>query len=418
MRTAALKQEVGTSQEILLLDHAGRLAKHVQGRQAVHLHLSRLQPANRREHHIRIAANSFEALMKKHEGQLFQFGNNDLVLLFKGAKFEEVELATGKVRYLFSDDPLAATDGTGAGFSTWYDLERDYASFRVMTEQAAQAAEARRKEMRNVANRAIGVPDEDAPKTPMTAAMLGRLEQGVASMDLSNLIRRQPICVLMPKMPAKVVFNEVYVSIPELRRRVLPEADLAANHWLFQQFTQTLDLRVLSLLPPLEANNPTATSLNINISTLLSPQFLAFDTKLRAVTQKTVVFELHPMDVFRDVGAFMFARDFVRERGYRLCLDGLNHLTYPLIHRSQLGLDLEKIVWAADLGTGGQDRHRDRFRQAVRDAGPARVILCRCDGPESVEFGQELGITLYQGRYIDRLLTGGVGSAAGGTAAA
>ncbi len=419
MLNGALKQETGSSQEILLLDYAGRLAKHAKDRQAIHLHLSRLQPGNRREHHVRIAANSFETLLKRHEGQSFHFGNGDLVLLFKGAKPEEVEQAVGKVRYLFSDDPLAADDGSSSGgVSTWYDLERDYITFRAMAEQAAQAADARRKEQQNVANRAIGLPSEDAPKAPMTATMLGKLEQGVASMDLSNLIRRQPICVLLPNMPPKVVFNEVYVSIPELRRRVLPEADLVANHWLFQQFTQTLDMRVLSLLPPLEASITTATSLNINVSTLLSPQFLTFDTKLRNITQKTVVFELQPMDVFRDVGAFMFARDFVRERGYRLCLDGLNHLTYPLIQRSQMGLDMEKIVWAADLGIGGRDRHRDRFRQAVRDAGPARVILCRCDGPESVAFGQELGITLYQGRHIDRLLTGGVGTKAGGVAAA
>jgi len=420
MPRAAVRQEAGTSQEILLLDQAVRLQRSPAGRTAVQLHLSLLQPNNRREHHVRIAANAFEPLLKKFEGQLFQFGNADLVVVTKDASDEEIDKVVEKVRYLFSDDPLATGEGEGEGegqtpgFCTWYNFSTRYPEFRVMVEQAAKAAEQRRKEQQNVRNRASGIPDEDMPKPPLTAALLGRLEQSIANMDLTNLVRRQPVCALLPNMPPKVVFNELYVSIPELRRKVMPDTDLAASPWLFQQLTQTLDQRVLTLMPVLEAGIQIACSVNINVSTLLSQQFQMFDSKLRAVTQKTVVLELQPVDIFRDVGAFLFARDFVREKGYRLCLDGLNHLSYPLLQRSQLGLDLEKIVWAADLAHDGPDPRRERFREAVRLAGGAKVILCRCDGPEAVEFGQSVGISLYQGRYIDRLLTGVVGPDTGG----
>lgn len=55
----------------LLLDYAQRLERHRQDRRAVHIHLSRLKPQNRREHHIRIAANTFEELVKQFEGQIF-----------------------------------------------------------------------------------------------------------------------------------------------------------------------------------------------------------------------------------------------------------------------------------------------------------------------------------------------------------
>ena len=59
-----------SSQENLLLDYVYRLEKHKDGRKAVQVHLSRLQSFNRREHHIRVAANSFENLVKSLQGQL------------------------------------------------------------------------------------------------------------------------------------------------------------------------------------------------------------------------------------------------------------------------------------------------------------------------------------------------------------
>jgi hypothetical protein len=411
MAGTALRQEVNSSQAILLLDTLGRITRSLVGRSAVHLHLSRLLPQNRRDHHIRIAASTFDALMKRYEGQVFEFVNNDLVMMLRDAPAKDVGEAVERVRFMFGDDPLA---GDPDSFATVYDLLTQQVEFRQVAEAAVADADRRRKEQRNQANKALGLPDEDAPKSPINPASLGRLEQGVASMDLSALLRRQPVAVLLPNGPPKVVFNEVYVSVGELARKVAPETDFTADPWLFRHFSQVLDLRVLHILPQVEAQNNVATSININVATLLSPQFMTFDTRLRGVTQKTMMFELDPMDVFRDVGAFMFARDFLRSRGYRLCLDGLNHLSFPLVHRSQLGCDMEKIYWASDLAHGGVDANRDRFRQAVKESGAARVVLCRCDGPEAVDFGRELGITLFQGRYIDRLLTGGVGSIQGG----
>src|SRR3546814_2172873 len=78
-------QDSTTSQEYLLLDYVQRLDRHRQGRRAVHIHLSRLKPQNRREHHIRIAANTFEELVKQFEGHIFSLSNADLVFVCKGA---------------------------------------------------------------------------------------------------------------------------------------------------------------------------------------------------------------------------------------------------------------------------------------------------------------------------------------------
>ena len=50
----------------------------------------------------------------------------------------------------------------------------------------------------------------------------------------------------------------------------------------------------------------------------------------------------------------------------------------------------------------------ERMAEGIKTEGDAsalsRVILCRCDDKESVEVGKRIGINLYQGRYIDKLL--------------
>ena len=161
-----------------------------------------------------------------------------LVVVTKDASDEEIDKVVAKVRYLFSDDPLAAGDDSTQqpGFCSWYNFTDRYPEFRAMVEQAVKVAEQRRKDQQNARNREVGIPDEDVPKPAMTATLLGRLEQSIANMDLTNLVRRQPICALLPNMPPKVVFNELYVSITELRRKVMPDARRA-------------QMRLLSLLP-------------------------------------------------------------------------------------------------------------------------------------------------------------------------
>jgi hypothetical protein len=151
-----------------------------------------------------------------------------------------------------------------------------------------------------------------------------------------------------------------------------------------------------------------AFSVNLNVATLLSDRFLSFDANLKAATRGTVIFELQAIDIFSDLGAYIFARDFVKERGYRVCLDGVTDLTLPFIDRERLGLDLVKIVWNPDMLGSGREARREEFRKLIASFGRARTIMCRCDNKAAVTMGQSLGINLFQGRHIDRLL--GVGA--------
>jgi hypothetical protein len=135
----------------------------------------------------------------------------------------------------------------------------------------------------------------------------------------------------------------------------------------------------------------------------LSPEFLTFDDNIKANMRGTIVLELQKVDVFADLGAFLFARDFAHDRGYRICVDGVNLESLPFVDRERLGVDLIKMVWSPEMPSG-QMPNGATIEGYVRRTGATRAILCRCDDQSAVEFGQGIGITLFQGRHIEAML--------------
>jgi EAL domain-containing protein (putative c-di-GMP-specific phosphodiesterase class I) len=388
--------------ESLLLDYAHRIARFSQGRRAIVIHLSRLRPDNRRVPHLRIAANTFESLVKQFDGQIFLLQNADMVFVCKSASIRVIDEAITRLRYLFGDDPLAAEieeDGLDR-FATWYDLERDYKEFLAFVEAVHAEQEKLRKRLAQIAG-----PMVYEELQPMDPAALVELIAAIERADLSNVMRRQAICTLADDEPPKPVFRELYISIPDLRDAIMPHRDITADRWLFQYLTQVLDKRLLSLL---RKNDDQAIahsfSLNLNLSTVLSQEFLQFDQTLRATARGSIVIELEKIDVFGDLGAYIFARDFLQQRGYRVCLDDVSAVALLLLDRDELGLDLIKMFWTEELGATADSEQHAALGAAIERNGPARIILARCDSEEAVSFGRSMGFRLFQGRYIDRLV--------------
>ena len=102
-----MQQTGPVDQEALLAEFAGQVCKNPEGYHAVHLPLSRLKAHNRRDHHIRIAANSLEPLVDRSNGALFVLSNKDIVAAFRDITVSEVDEVVVKLRFLFSEDPLA-----------------------------------------------------------------------------------------------------------------------------------------------------------------------------------------------------------------------------------------------------------------------------------------------------------------------
>ncbi|MGE5506759.1 MAG: hypothetical protein ACM31L_20225 [Actinomycetota bacterium] len=396
MQNAPPNGQLKTGSETMLLDYVRRLERHRNDRRAVHIHLSDLDAVNRREHHLRIASNTFENLVKMLQAQVFVLANSDMMVIYKAQAQEEVEGAVVKMRFMFSDDPLVAQEGASAKtFCTWYNLEREYevlltlAQKMVQDDQANRAAAAEKSalEQRFAAK----------PKgSPFTPDLLARVESSLGSADLANLMRRQAVCAVVGKAPPQPVFHELFISIADLRQTLMPNVNMNSSPWLFQQLTETLDRRVLSLLNKHDDRTLEGDiSINLNVSTILSPEFLVFDDNVKAGMRGTIVLELQKVDIFADLGAYLFARDFAHDRGYRICIDGLTYSMLSFVDRERLGADLIKLVWDPSL-----TEEKDKKTDALRRIGVTRIILCRCDTPSAVEYGHSVGITLFPGRHI------------------
>lgn len=47
---------------------------------------------------------------------------------------------------------------------------------------------------------------------------------------------------------------------------------------------------------------------------------------------------------------------------------------------------------------------REILANAVKAAGRTNVVLCRCDNADAINYGREIGVCLFQGRHVDKLL--------------
>jgi EAL domain-containing protein (putative c-di-GMP-specific phosphodiesterase class I) len=394
-----------SSHETILLDLAYRLAKSsdLEDQVAVHLHLSNLQQRWRSEAYIRTAASAFEPLVQKRSGQVFVLASGDIVFMSGRSSDEEVKEILTILRKMFGEDPRFhdPQKATTVPFAIWYRLPDDADAFVTACEHLRVSNGSSRDRASD------GWQDGDSASglKEAGAAELDFALRKIETVDMKLSLRRQSIGLFLPGQPVKRLFSELYVSVHDLHKRMSMNADISQNRWLFQHFTLAMDQAVLANFTktgiPKKAGS---ISININVASVLSPEFHAFDQARRGDFEDKVILELHQIDIFDDMPAYKFACNFLRLRGYAICVDGVTHLTFPFIDRESLGADFIKIVWSPDMAGQREDNLAERMKAFVAKSGAGTVILCRCDTRESIEWGQRAGIRLFQGRIVETLI--------------
>ena len=390
------------NEEGVLLEAVRRIEPDPKGYFGIHIHLSKLRQQYRQDRYIRIAVRSFDTLTFNHEATLYVLTNSDVVLLCHDVPVEELDQPLNRVRTLFSEDPLTfGEEGTlDDRFTNWYDLSQpaDYATFVALVEDIVDQAQPRRpRDAGDGTGRAMA-------GEPLSPANLTAINERLQRTHIADLIRRQSAVVVHPGAQGEVLFREHYVSMIDLQRRVCPDVNLFGNTWLFQFLTETVDRRLLSVLSQSEyAPADEAISLNLNVSTVVSSAFQKFHEKARERADKVVI-ELQTVDIFADMGAYVQARDWLQDQGYRVLIDGLNPLSLQFFDPSHLHADFVKIIWTPEFLGGIDDQRMSEMQDVVRDAGKEKVILVRVDSEEAVVWALNLGIRRFQGHYIDRLV--------------
>lgn len=382
-------QEIVTS-ENLLYDAAERVGRIREGRQALHLHLSRLLPPNREEAKIRIAFRMFETMVDMFRGQMFLLTNNDIMLICKDARLADLDAIVYKLRALFSKDPLTYAEVDGEDrFVTFYDLESEYDAFFAVCAQLLNEAKKRVVQNRNA-----------APVQPLDARNLTKVLERIGVTDIAGVVRRQPCVRFSEKQTAEVAFQEFYMSIMDLQKILAPDVNILANRWLFQHLSQVLDLRVLSVLQDAGfRKTPAAFSVNLNMATIETQMFRQFEAAIRGKAGLVVEFQL--VDIFNNLDGFFRARDYLRARGHKTVLDGMSPITLQFMDAERYDCDYVKINWSQDMA---DDVVTAELHHALGPLGFQRVILARCDTETSITWGLNQGIHYFQGRFLDSMV--------------
>lgn len=396
-RASAAAGNGTVSEESLLLDHLRRLERTRGGCCAVHCHLSDLQAPYRKPHFIRIAARSFDTLINNFDATHYVLSNSDMVLICRNVRVEDIDTAIFKLRALFAEDPLtdeAAEDGIDR-FTTWYDLadSTDFAAFEDLISHLE--ADARQRP-----DPAAGRPAQ----TPLDAGALVQLERRLQALRLTDIVRQQPTVDVRPGQGQRIMFKEHYVAMAELRQRIAPDIDLFASPWLFHYMTDILDKRMLAMVGRMNfAALKDAISLNLHVGTVMSPEFQVFNEQIGGHAEKVIV-EFQMVDVIADMGAYTYAKKWLREQRYGVLIDGLYPMALQFFDPSILDPDFVKINWSPDTKEDVRGLQIAELRDMINYIGGDKMVLARAESEEAIRWGLSLGLHRFQGFFVDKLV--------------
>lgn len=399
--------------EAKLVEMADVIRDEANSWRGLHFRFSRLLDHYRSDYQLKIAVNLITDLLKELDGSVFICADGDIFVVAKGAGRALLDKVVFQLRYLFMDDPLAynAEGQENAEFCALYDLSVDWQDFANACRKklgASAKSEVAESLMQVSAEAAAGIRSGNIIGRrikPMTPHRLSSVEKDLRPADLSRVIRKQPICAAQPGKKIRRVFDELYINISHLRQLIMADVDFMSNRNLFKYLTEVLDYKVLELLRR-NSNQyfDMPVSINLNVATLLSDKFAEFDAVIKPSIKVSIVIELQVSDVFTDMEAFLVAKKAVQKSGYRVCLDGLTPLSFTQVGREQLGFDLAKLQWNADAESDLDSPQNRALAEAIRRCGPNRVILCRCDTRQAIDYGHAMGISLFQGRFLDKVI--------------
>lgn len=377
----------------LLLEYVRCLETARDGRRAVHVSLSGLPPARRRPRHLDAATAGLAALAERAGGHLFTVDGTDVIFVYESGAQMEVETAIETLRKLLGV--------TGDGLETWFDLETSYAAFVERVRSVSQPVDRVADAVPEPVPAAKGSSPAERNDDLATPETLSRVSAALQNADLSNLLRRQAVYALGRHMCPRPLFREFYFSIPDVGEALLPRGDLLANGTLFRHATKALDRVMLSSLTRNGHEDADhGVSINLNLSTVLSDAFALFDESMNEAGRSATIIEIQCADIVSETKAYARVRAYLRERGYRICVDGVTPPALDGIGRLCPDVDFIKMHWDP-AWIGAADKKRvDILTEPP--AGPRpRLVISRAGTPDALAFGQSLGIELFQGRYID-----------------
>lgn len=338
-----------------------------------------LPPALSRPHHLRLAADALQPLGDADRAQRFELAHGRVAVAWRGESPALLQRALGALEHLLLDAPPDAP--TATELARVFDLPADGAALLGLASGAA-AADPPLPPPKAAEKQKHALPPLDLP-------LLELMEERLSNASVARFTRRRPVCALRPGGGFVPAWETRFLHVGELMEALAPGRNAYADPWLFRRLTRMLDRRMLALLSMgTELRGAGPFSLDLNVSGVLSPEFLRFDAALPPSLRGHCIIDLHPTDVLGDLPAFQFARAFARAREYRVLLRGLTATLLPALDLAGLDVDYAELRWSPSLA--GLDLR-------LLQAGTTRWVLARADDAAAVRWGEKAGIGLFSG---------------------
>ncbi len=345
----------------------------------------------------------FLSLVKDNAAKTFFVQNDGFLVVYDKAKNDDVLSLLIKVGFLFREDETIKNnpDLQKNGVVVFYDVENEYTSLcrkiEASYEEEKIKVNPRFIEQNGYKKQAVN------NKKIFTTEMLSKVQKIISVSDFSSFIRRQAVCAIIGKSAPQRIFEEVFVDIEDVCDSLLPGVNIKSDPWLNLALCDTLDKRVLDIISRHDDGDLLGNfSVNVNVSSILSDEFIQFDDSINGAMRTTIALELRLEDIFSDINSYLLAKTFAKARGYKICIDGITIDKLNYINRQKLDCDLMKIEWHPSLiDVFNKDEH---FMDYQNKGERAKIILCNIDDQSAVEAGNNMGINMYQGRYVQRMI--------------
>jgi EAL domain-containing protein (putative c-di-GMP-specific phosphodiesterase class I) len=224
----------------------------------------------------------------------------------------------------------------------------------------------------------------------------------LSKLELANMVRQQTVWTIPPGEEPRPLFDELYISVDGLREAIGLGREITNDPQFFQLVTRAFDKYMLATLLRDRSADKRAISINVNLQTLLSSDFVKFEHQRPLGWHGQIILEVQLANIWSDLPAFLSVVRAAKQNGFSCCIDGVTHHALPLIDFQRLEVDFIKVVWDDALLQLSEASLRDICR-AFNVCGKERVILTRCGRQEALQFGHAANLRMFQGWYIDAI---------------
>lgn len=221
-------------------------------------------------------------------------------------------------------------------------------------------------------------------------------------------VQNQRMADIKPGKEPEELMKEYFISMEALKKHVFPNVELRATGNLFNQLTITLDRVLIKAFDDINPGRQSC-SINMNVESVFTRTFEEFLGDSSSTPLANIVFEFRQDNILQQFDEFEIAADLITSRGGLVAIDAIFPETVGLVNLHRLHATFAKIFWRP----GAEEKlpaQGDEIKK-MQDQGLI-FILARLDDEIGIQIGHDLGINVFQGFYVDKLLDGKTDKAA------